>query len=136
MRILIIDDDEQVARALSRVLRQHQVSVELDARRALDLVVARRRAGCPFDVVVCDQNMPGWTGRDILAELREHGDDAVLILMSGDPGALRMLGDADAVLLKPFRSEELLGCVSHAFVARSRTLTAKLRVFRRVEVAP
>lgn len=58
-RVLVIDDEPAVARAIERILRgQHDVSVEADPRAALTLLLG----GASFDVVFCDLMMPELTG--------------------------------------------------------------------------
>jgi CheY-like chemotaxis protein len=63
-RILIIDDDAQVAQALKRLLRHHEVEIALDGATAL----ARLRDAV-FDVVLSDVMMPAPSGIDVYRTL-------------------------------------------------------------------
>lgn len=64
-RILVIDDEAPIGWVLTRVLRDHQVTCETDARKAL----ARLGQGDEFDLILCDLMMPGMTGMDFFREL-------------------------------------------------------------------
>ncbi len=66
-RLWVIDDEPRIGAALARVFaRQHDVTVEHDARDAL----ARVAAGEVFDLVFCDLMMPYFTGMDFFVALR------------------------------------------------------------------
>jgi CheY-like chemotaxis protein len=64
-RILVIDDDAMVAKALSRVLDDHDVTVLTDAREARERLARGER----FDLIFCDLMMPEMTGMDLHAEI-------------------------------------------------------------------
>jgi PAS domain S-box-containing protein len=64
-RVLIVDDDAGVAKALARVLRAHDVVLATNGREALDLLVAGRI----FDVILCDMMMPVMSGMELYAQL-------------------------------------------------------------------
>ena len=70
-RILIVDDDENVARVLMRTLSEHEVSILLDARDALEQIVG----GARFDVILCDLMMPNMTGARLYDELSRCAPD-------------------------------------------------------------
>ncbi len=57
-RILVVDDEEFIGRAVKRMLRGHDVVVEQHATRALERIVQGER----FDVILCDVMMPQVTG--------------------------------------------------------------------------
>lgn len=130
MRILVIDDDALVGRSVARVLRNHQVVVVPEHGPAVELARSCRALGCPFEVVLCDQNLTGITGTDVIARLKEEHEDAILILMSGDADELRSAECGDGALLKPFRVQDLVGLVSHARLLRCRAVTVPLSVLR------
>jgi DNA-binding response OmpR family regulator len=126
MRILIIDDDALVGRALGRMLRAHVVTVELDPRRAMQIAEEQEGIGRPFDVVLCDENLPGKGGREVTSILRARLDPPILILMSADARVLSAVHDADAVLLKPFKATELVALIAEAVQRRASPRIATL----------
>ncbi len=71
-RVLVVDDDPVVGKAIRRMLAaEHEIEMETDARRAL----ARIAGGERFDVVLCDIMMPVVTGIELHAELKRVAPD-------------------------------------------------------------
>ena len=82
-RILVIDDEEAVGRAVARILgRDHEVEVFADGRAGLARLLAERS----FDLVLCDLMMPELTGMELHAEVKELAP-ALLPAWSSSPGA-------------------------------------------------
>ncbi|MFJ6636162.1 response regulator transcription factor [Streptomyces sp. NPDC091376] len=108
-RVLVVDDDPAIRRALERGLRLAGFSVSLadGGRPALDL--ARER---PADVVVLDISMPDIDGIEVCRTLREDGDDVPVLMLSAlDETADRIAGlqaGGDDYLVKPFALQELV----------------------------
>jgi DNA-binding response OmpR family regulator len=126
MRILVVDDDACLARAIQRRLKACEVSVELDATNAAARVAAAELIREPFDVVLCDLRMPVMNGIVVLADLRARAMPPLLILMSGDCG-LDLVQVADAVLNKPFGTEQLLDAIERARAVRATTQSRRTR---------
>jgi CheY-like chemotaxis protein len=80
-RVLVVDDDELVSRALARSLREFDVVVALDARSAL----ANIERGERFDVIVCDLMMPNMTGMDLYEAMRLVAPEQIerMVFLSG-----------------------------------------------------
>ncbi len=81
-RILVIDDEEQVARAVKRVLAgEHEVVIDTDATSAL----SRLRRDPTFDVIVCDLMMPETTGMELHDQLVRTAPDlcAKMVFLTG-----------------------------------------------------
>jgi two-component system NtrC family sensor kinase len=112
-RVLIVDDEPTVARALQRALgRRHAVDIAADARAGLDLIVAS-----PYDVVLCDMLMPEMDGMTFANELSQH-DPAMLkrlVMMSGSVPNGQVITVADGrelrIIGKPFELVEVMAVV-------------------------
>jgi len=108
LRILVVDDEPLIARALGRVLRHHEVDIASTAEGARRWLHERR-----YDMVVVDLNLGDTSGEDVLV----RADVPLRVLMSGAPprGALaaKITNGELAWLDKPFtahRLEQLVAC--------------------------
>jgi len=121
MRILLVEDEPELAHWLSRSLARHAGYV---VDWADDGVVAERRLRLEeFDAVILDLGLPGMDGHTLLSRIRDRDDRTpVLVLTARDSLAERVgvLHDgADDFLPKPFMIEELEARLI-ALVRRSR----------------
>ena len=109
MRILVVEDEQKLARALKEGLQADQYSVDLahTGEEGFYLVETEK-----FDLVVLDVMLPGRSGIEILAAMRQRGfKTPVLMLTARDTVQDRVLGldtGADDYLVKPFAFPELL----------------------------
>jgi CheY-like chemotaxis protein len=125
-RVLVVDDEPLVGRAVARVLAAvHDVVVATSANEAL----AKLTAGEPFDVVLCDLMMPGMTGVDLHRTVAAVAADlaARFIFLTGgafSPEAQEYVDRSGADRIgKPFDAAELRALVS-AHVQRRRAAAA------------
>ncbi|WP_040422026.1 response regulator [Actinopolymorpha alba] len=108
MRVLVVEDEPQLARALAINLRarQYAVDVAADGRSALDLA-ARARP----EVVVLDLGLPDIDGMDVIRGLRGWSQVPIIVLSarhsSGEKVSALDAG-ADDYVTKPFGMDELL----------------------------
>jgi two-component system copper resistance phosphate regulon response regulator CusR len=112
IRILVIEDDEEIADFVVRGLREEGYTVEL----ATDGDAGwHALAGGPWDVIVLDWRLPGPDGLSLLDRFRQAGHDTpVLFLTARDAVSDKVRGlnhGADDFLSKPFDYEELLARV-------------------------
>ena len=119
MRILLAEDDQVMADALSRSLRGTGYAVDHVASGSeADTALATQ----PYDLLILDLGLPGLSGLEVLKRLRAR-DDAVpvLILTAADSIEQRVRGldlGADDFMAKPFALSELEARV-RALVRRS-----------------
>ena len=116
-RILVVDDEPYVTRALQRSLSpDHEVATVNGARAALKLMDQGNR----FDLILCDVMMPGMTGMDLYAELNRAAPDQAqrVVFMTGGaftPRALSFLQEvANPKLSKPLDLRQLRALVSRS----------------------
>src|SRR6184192_3986409 len=108
-RVLVVEDERKVLRALERGLRAegYEVATADNGDEGLRQALAR-----PFDCIVLDLLLPGRDGLEVLSELRRAGAATpVLILTARDGVEDRVTGldsGADDYLVKPFAFAELL----------------------------
>jgi DNA-binding response OmpR family regulator len=121
LRILVVEDEAKVARALREGLERekYEVVVAPTGEEGFFLVNAQE-----FDLVILDLMLPGRDGLQVLATLRKRGlQTPVLILTARDAIEDRVKGldsGADDYLVKPFAFPELLARV-RARLRRART---------------
>lgn len=120
MRILVVEDDKHVAKAVKRGLESEGFAVDV----ALDGVEGHWLATeNPYDAVVLDIMLPGLSGYDICAKLRDAGNWTPILMLTAKTGAddeARALDTgADDFLAKPFSYVVLLARL-RALVRRGR----------------
>ena len=107
-RVLIVEDDVDIADVLRRSLRNegYEVRTSADGTEALDVA-----AGFFPDLVVLDLGLPGLDGIEVCRRLRSDGDVPILMLTARAETEDRVTGldsGADDYLVKPFERQELL----------------------------
>lgn len=112
-RILLVDDDDLVRRAVARILRR-----EFDVITAVDAVDAIAKIDTDLHAIVTDHDLgPDQPdGRTVLAEVRRRVPNAKRILISGEPRTPRK-GEAGlwhAMLLKPVSRDALLAALGNS----------------------
>ena len=122
MRVLVIEDDPTVGQFVKRGLEEQRWSVDLVADGEEGESLARSQ---PFDLIVLDLRLPGRSGLDVLRNLRAHGfERPVLVLTAQDAVDAKvetLRAGADDYVTKPFAFEELLARVE-ALGRRPRVL--------------
>jgi two-component system, OmpR family, response regulator MprA len=107
-RVLVVEDDVDIADVLRRSLRNegYEVRTSADGAEALDVA-----AGFTPDLVVLDLGLPGMDGVEVCRRLRSDGDVPILMLTARAETEDRVTGldsGADDYLVKPFERKELL----------------------------
>jgi len=113
--VLVVDDDDALARSIQRVLKSRGFDVVLapDGAAAVDLLMRQ-----PFDVILSDIQMPGMSGVDLLGIVRAYDLDVPVVLMTGAPSiesAMEAVSlGALQYLSKPTPNEVLIKAVERA----------------------
>jgi len=108
VRVLVVDDDPQIRRAVSTSLRAHryEVATAADGEAALEQLSAGN-----YDLVVLDLGLPGIDGHEVIKRLRAWSHIPVIVLSvreTQDEKIAALDAGADDYVTKPFGIEELL----------------------------
>ena len=115
LRILVVDDNEDLLKTLSLVLKRSGFDVEM----ATDgyLAVDRYMQG-DYNITLMDVDMPGLNGIEALRLIREQDPAASVILMTGhsDDDLIKLAIDegAHCVLFKPMHIDKILNTIKAA----------------------
>jgi two-component system OmpR family response regulator len=118
MKVLLVEDEEDLLLVTATALRESGFSVDL-ARDGMEGLVKGETAD--YDAIVLDLMLPRMDGWEVLSRLRQTKTTPVLILTARDALADRVEGlnrGADDYLTKPFELEELIARL-RALIRRS-----------------
>ncbi|MBA3718587.1 MAG: response regulator [Actinobacteria bacterium] len=119
-RVLIVDDERLIQQLLSSVLEREGHSATVagsvpEARGHLEKD--------DFDLVVCDVDMPGESGFDLVRSMRSRGSDTPIVMMSGIEDARLAAAAVDfgiaGFMIKPFQLDEARAKVAEALRRRA-----------------
>lgn len=119
IRVLLVEDEAPIQRALARYLRQAGISVcaAFTAEEALAVMDQE-----PFDVVVTDVGLPGQDGVALMEEIRCRFSGVPVVICSGEAPPRGRFDGAFTAVLKPFRPAILVDAVIAAAAKRSEPL--------------
>jgi len=132
-RILIVDDEEAILKALRRLLSRtpcvagakvYPLTVDTFSVAAAALDKARHTA---YDLVLSDYRMPGMDGVSFLKSFKEFQPDAARLILSGYADLNGLIGAINEVgivrfLSKPWNDYELVSALGQALALRELTL--------------
>ena len=133
MKVLIVDDEEEICKRLQRELQKEGCEVEYTTS-PVGLIARLQNAkteGGPYELVLLDIRMPKVSGFELLEEIRESGLDLDVIIITGYGDeekaveAIR-LGAAD-YLVKPISLDELQTAIFRVRQKRAGAKKATLR---------
>jgi two-component system, OmpR family, response regulator MprA len=131
-RILIVEDEAEIADYLRRGLVFEGYAVELANDGPAALAAARDR---PPDLVILDLMLPGLDGLEVARRIHAADDIPIIMLTARDAVADRVAGlesGADDYMIKPFAFEELLARIRVQLRRREAQATAEVLRFGRL----
>ena len=121
MHILVVEDDQRLARLLQRVLAEerHAVDIAYAGGRGLDLALSGG-----YDLIILDLMLPDRDGVDVCRALRAEGIEVPVLMLTARGSVEDRVGGlnagADDYLVKPFAMAELLARVNALLRRRDR----------------
>lgn len=119
MRALVLDDDPQTLRFLSRVLSEEGFVID-ECSRGVDAMSRATRGG--YDLVILDWTVPDTDGLSVCREIRRAGVTAPVLMLSArreiPERVLGLSAGADDYMVKPFEVDELVARI-HALLRRA-----------------
>jgi DNA-binding response OmpR family regulator len=131
--ILVVDDEGAIRYSISKTLQRvgYQVHTAASGEEALEMMEQQT-----YDVVLTDIRMPGLSGVELLAKIKERAPDAVVILLTGYANlesaieSLRL--GAHDYLTKPSSSQSIRDSVAQG-VERARNLKNRRMLLRTIQ---
>ena len=109
MRILVVEDDRDVAKNISKMLSENGHVVDMAHDGEDGLAMARE---CSFDIMVVDRMMPRRDGLSMISQLRDDGDKTPVLVLSAmgevDHRVEGLQAGGDDYLVKPYAPSELI----------------------------
>lgn len=108
-RVLIVDDDPDVAEALSELLKVGGFKTDLqkDAKTAIEAALAQ-----PYTAAIIDIGLPDMDGIEVMSEIQRHQPGVRIFLMTGygsnDVATRARQAGAHDILVKPFDVADLI----------------------------
>ncbi len=133
MRLLIVEDEDDLRQGLDQALREEGYAVDTAADGKEGLYKAEE---WEYDVIVLDVMLPGMDGWEILNRVRTKKKTPVLMLTARDGVRDRVKGldlGADDYLVKPFNLPELLARV-RALIRRSAGAPNPVLTFENIQI--
>lgn len=119
-RIFLVEDDDQIAKNLTRLLSAEAFVVTCAAtRREAAKILAKNR----FDLALVDISLPDGSGYAVCTEIRQTQDIPVIFLTASGDEASVVTGfhmGADDYIIKPFRPRELIARIQAALRRQNR----------------
>ncbi|MDR2219903.1 MAG: response regulator [Methylobacillus sp.] len=123
-RLLFVDDEERIVNLLRTIFRAtYEVHTATSGQEALQIAASH-----PFDVIVSDQRMPGMTGIELLAQMRQQHPATMRILLTGYSDLTAIVGSVNdgevfRFINKPWNHEEIKQIIAEAADAARATAT-------------
>jgi PAS domain S-box-containing protein len=113
--IVVVDDEVLVRRATRGMLVRHGYRV-VECSNGEELLALFETSRPEVDLILLDRMLPGQSGEEVLTQLRARAPEIPVVLMSGQPFGNSSAPQADAALLKPVSTDNLLYAIRDVLV--------------------
>ena len=132
MRILVVEDEKDIADLVEYHLKQANFPVEVVTEGSSVLERAKKKSP---SLIILDLMLPGMDGLEVCRRIRARGHALILMLTAMRSEVDRVIGlemGADDYITKPFDEERLLHTIKramehHALIQKNRALEKKIR---------
>ena len=125
VRVLLVDDEPQIIRALSPALQAEGYAVDAAATGEAAL---HKMAADPSDLVILDLGLPDMDGKSVIQRLREWSHAPIIVLSAREQETEKVAAldaGADDYLNKPVSIEELMARLRASLRGRDRRFTSE-----------
>jgi len=120
VNILIVEDEESVRHALSKILENYGYAVTCAADAEAGIKAFDAVAG--LDIVFTDLSLPGMSGWELADAIKERAPKIPVILLSGwdiDPEDVKKHKSVETILSKPVKIKDMLAAITELAVTRT-----------------
>lgn len=136
MRILLVEDDLMLGKALKETLENQHYVVDWVTDAELCKLAIRNTK---FEIILLDINLPDKSGLEILQEIRLQKNDIPILILTAREGVFQKVEaldlGADDYLAKPFAVEELFARI-RSLIRRSKGIATATIICDNVELNP
>ena len=136
MRILLVEDDDRIAKPLAEGLRNEHHVVEIATDGIEGWEYAR---GAEFDLILLDLMLPKLNGIELCKRLRQAKSRALILILTAkdttDDKVIGLDAGADDYLVKPFKLKELAARI-RALSRRSHELKPQILSYQELQLNP
>ncbi|MFC1480336.1 response regulator [Candidatus Omnitrophota bacterium] len=120
--ILVVDDEPRIVEILNRFLclRGYEVKKAYNGHEGLNILKKSKQ----IDLVILDEKMPGMSGEVFFEEIKKHGMDIPVVLLTGSIGVEQLARQKRKlfkhILYKPVRLSKLVELINRILASRKR----------------
>ena len=115
-RLLIVDDEPDMLKLLSMIIREKTPYVAVTTNNPLEALEFAKKGG--FDLVIADLKMPGLDGIELLEAIKKADEEIPVIIMTAygtvESAMETMRKGAFDFITKPFKKEQMLYTIDKA----------------------
>lgn len=136
MRILLVEDDLMLGKAVKQAIEQENFVVDLVENASL---CEAALATTKFDIILLDINLPDKSGLELLSEIRNSKINTPILILTARDTVLQKIDGlnkgADDYLVKPFDLDELVARIN-ALVRRSKGVVSPVINYKNISINP